>query len=492
MIYKQLVNGKFISSGKVLPIHNPWNGKLVAEVGIADESQVGEALNAASLAKKQFKRTPRFMRSRILSYMLESLRDRKKQIVDTIVAESGKPISLAEVEFSRCISTFETAVYEALQFCGEIYPMDIDPGGSNFSTSKIEYFPKGVILAITPFNFPLNLVAHKIAPAIAVGAPIIVKPSPQSPGSAFILGEIFLEALEKTNQEQSQSSDSHPEGVIPPAALQVLFMDNESAEKTCGDNRISIVSFTGSAKVGWKLQEIGNKKNVLLELGGNASVIVSKSADIPLAVKRSAYGATAYSGQSCISVQRIFIEESIYSEFKSRLIEEFRQIKTGDPLDGETINGPMIDLKSQERVLDWINEAINSGGKLVVGGSKQGKCIMPTILEDVPKHCKVFQEEVFGPVAIIEKTQDFEEAIKKTNESKYGIHAGVFTNDINLANYAFMELEVGGVIINEVPTFRADHMPYGGVKESGIGREGVRYAMKDYCEMKTLVTKFNR
>lgn len=483
-ITKHWIGGSWLSSDNVHQVINPYNGKDLGKYGLASADQIQLAIQEASLAQKPFARSSRFLRSRLLSKMKDLIQERRKEFVDFIISEAGKPFTLADGEVTRCLATFQTASEEANKFVGESYAMDVDLGGRAFATANTEFFPKGVILAITPFNFPLNLVAHKVAPALAVGAPMILKPAPQAPGCSFLLAQIFEEACKAVNSEFGNENDS-----IPLSALQVLFCSNENASLLSKDDRIAIISFTGSPIVGWKLQEIGNKKKVLLELGGNAALILASDGDLRLAASRSAFGANSYAGQSCISVQRIFAVADRYEAFKEELIAEFKKVKSGDPTQKDVIVGPLIDHKAKERILSWIKEAKEAGANVLVGGDSKDSILSPTLLENVPRNTKLFQEEVFGPVAILEKVDNLQDAIDKVNDSKYGLHAGVFTNHIGNIQKCFQELEVGGVIINEVPTFRADHMPYGGVKESGLGREGIRYAMEDFCERKTLVIK---
>ncbi|WCL49467.1 aldehyde dehydrogenase family protein [Leptospira sp. GIMC2001] len=482
--YRNFIDGQWIESKEVHVIKNPWNDEVVSQCAIANEKDIELCLEASKNARVPFSHTSRFLRSKLLSRMVELIQDHKDSIVESIILEAGKPITLADGEFARCINTFKTAIDESTRFTGEIYPMDIDSGGRAFETAKTEFFPKGVILAITPFNFPLNLVAHKIAPAFAVGAPVILKPAPQAPGASFILADIFQKALQSVNNEFGTKEEQ-----IPEAAFQVLFCNNELAEKMVKDSRISIISFTGSASVGWKIQELGIKKKVLLELGGNAGVIVCEDSDWKFAAERIAFGSVSYAGQSCISVQRIYVDAKIYDNFRTQLLLEFKKVKTGDPTKKEILVGPLIDRKASERIVSWIQEAKSLGCNVLLGGTLDDKVLPPTLLENVALDAKISQEEVFGPVAILEKIENLEEGIAKLNNSKYGLHAGIFTNNLNKMNHAFKDLEVGGLIVNEVPTFRADHMPYGGVKESGLGREGVRYAMEDFCERKTLVVK---
>jgi len=485
--YPQLIGGEWKESREKHIVTNPWNGEIVSEFGLASPEEWEEAILKADQIRSQFAKTSRYLRSQLLSKIIEILRVRKDEILSTILSESGKPITLCEAEWTRCLNTFQTAARVTNQFCGELYPMDLDPVGKGFYTAKTEFFPRGIIYAITPFNFPLNLVAHKVAPALAVGAPILLKPAPQAPGAGFLLGEIFLEAMTLTNQMFGSGEDR-----IPASAFQVLFSSNENAGIPVKDPRIAVISFTGSPSVGWKLQELGRKKKVLLELGGNAGVILAQDGDVDLCASRCAFGAVSFSGQSCISVQRIFAVEQMYESFRAKLVQEFEKQGYGDPGKKETVAGPVIDQKSKDRIQYWLDEAKSAGANLLTGGNWSGplgNVLQPTLLEGVPPTCKLSDEEAFAPIAVLEKVSNVSEAISKVNLSRYGLHAGIFTTDIRIIQKAFQELEVGGVIVNEVPTFRADHMPYGGVKESGIGREGVYYAMEDFCERKTLVIR---
>lgn len=465
-------------------ILNPWNGEPVSSLPLCTPQDIEQALAAGAAAVRPFARTSRFLRAELLDAMLQGLHAQKDRLVASICAEAGKPVDLAEGEFARCANTFKVARDEVGRFVGETYAMDLDAGGRAFATATTEFVPRGLIYAITPFNFPLNLVAHKVAPALAVGAPILLKPAPQAPGAAFILLEFFAQAVAAVNTRHGTATDR-----IPEAAYQVIFCDNDLAGIPTRDPRVAIVSFTGSPTVGWSLQKEAARKKLLLELGGNAGVILAGDGDADLCAARCAYGATAYAGQTCISVQRIFAEASLYPAFKQKLIQAFAAIRSGNPSTKGILNGPVINTAARERILDWIQEALDAGATLLCGGTHEGNLIAPTLLENVPDTCKLFAEEVFGPVAILESVPDVPAAIARVNQSKYGLHAGIFTRDIGTVQRAFKELEVGGVLVNEVPTFRADHMPYGGMKESGLGREGVRYAMEDFCERKTLVQK---
>jgi glyceraldehyde-3-phosphate dehydrogenase (NADP+) len=341
------------------------------------------------------------------------------------------------------------------------------------------FTPRGPVLAITPFNFPLNLVAHKVVPALAVGAPVLVKPAPQTPGATRLLAEVF----ESCASDVSDSRES-----IPLAALQTVNAPNEVTGRALRDPRVAVISFTGSAAVGWGLQSVARGKRIVLELGGNAAVIVHGGADLVRAAARVSYGAFAYAGQICISVQNVYVEESVEDAFRGFLLEEVGRIKSGDPRGEGVLVGPLIDAKAADRVEEWIDEAQKSGAGILCGGKRTGNLVLPTVIDKPAEGLQIVREEVFGPVLNLLSYRDIGEAIDAVNRSKYGLQAGVFTDSMRVARRVVEDLEVGGIMINEVPTYRADHMPYGGMKESGIGREGVRYAMEEFSERKTVVS----
>ncbi len=396
-----------------------------------------------------------------------------------MVEEAGKPRTLSEVEVSRAVQTFTVASEEAKRLGGEVVPMDWDAGGRAYSPAVSMLVPRGPVLAISPFNFPLNLVAHKVAPALAVGAPILVKPAPQAPGASSILARIFEESAQAVSDASEQ---------VPLAALQWVQASNEVIARAVQDPRLPVLSFTGSDRVGWSLQQQALRKRVLLELGGNAAVIVHSDADLARAATRCAYGAFAYAGQICISVQRIFVQESVLPKFRGLFLAEVAKVRSGDPADPATLVGPIIDSGQADRILAWIDEAKRAGARVLVGGGRSGNVVAPTVLEDVASDQKLVCEEAFGPVATVSSYRDFSEAVSLVNSSRFGLQAGVFSESAKLIRMASEELEVGGILVNEIPTYRADHMPYGGVKDSGLGREGLRYAMEELCERRTVVS----
>lgn len=436
-------------------------------------SEVETCIHNSVRAFNTFKNSSRGERSLLLRRIAEGIEARRPDLRKALILEAKKPYSISEVEISRAINTFMLAAEEAKRYGGELIPMDTDAGTREYGTAVSQWFPRGPILAITPYNFPLNLVAHKVAPALAVGASIVVKPPPQAPTAAFILEEIFEKAAEGTQ--------------IPKTALQVVQAANETMSKAVADERFSVFSFTGSDSVGWMLKEKAGKKKVVLELGGNAAVIVHSDGDLARAALRSAIGGFAYAGQVCISVQRIFVQNSVLPQFTEIFSEEVKKLKVGDPLFTDTVVGPVIDEKAADKIMNWVEKAKSAGAKLLCGGTRQGALVQPTVLMNVSRDQELFTEEVFGPVVIVNGYEKFEDAVKAVNDSRFGLQAGIFTDSLKLMEYAFRELRTGGVVINDAPTFRADHMPYGGTKDSGEGREGVKYAMEEFSEKKTLI-----
>jgi glyceraldehyde-3-phosphate dehydrogenase (NADP+) len=472
--YRFLAGGKWQQSGHKGEIRNPYNGEVIGILHMATQDHLAEAISAAEKAFLVTRNLPRHRRAEILSSIATQIRQRKEEITKLIVAEAGKPWQYAATEVDRAISTFTIASEETKRLSGEAIPMDWSPAGEGyFAVSK--RFPVGPIAAISPFNFPINLVAHKVAPCIAAGCTMILKPPPQAPLTSLLLGEIIQSAI---------TSAKAPEGMI-----NILPCPVEVAEAMVTDERIKMLSFTGSAKVGWYLKSRAGKKRVLLELGGNAGAVVHDDADLDWAAQRLAVGAFAYAGQVCISVQRIYVQELIYDRFLARFLEAVKGLKVGDPMDPKTVVGPLIDKGSADRVKEWIEEAKGKGAKLLMGGGRKENIIEPTVITNVTPDMKVSCEEVFGPVVTVSPYFDLEEAIEAVNDSAYGLQAGVFTKDIKRIMEAFQKLDVGGVIANDYPTFRADHMPYGGMKDSGLGREGVKYAMEAMTEIKLLVMR---
>jgi acyl-CoA reductase-like NAD-dependent aldehyde dehydrogenase len=462
------VAGRLKETRETSAIRNPYNGEILAEVCLAGEDEIEEAIRAAVTAFAAGRRLPSHKRAAALQRTAEDLTHRHEEFARCLSAESGKPITDARREVGRAISTFTIAAEEAKRIPGEVVPLDISPG-TDRHVGFVRRFPIGPVLGITPFNFPLNLVAHKVAPALAVGNPIVLKPAPQTPLTSLLLGEV-LSGLD-----------------LPQGMFSIVPCTNAVAERMVGDERFAMLSFTGSAPVGWKLKSKAGKKRVVLELGGNAGVIVEPDADLDHAAERCAIGGYGYSGQTCISVQRIYVHESVYKSFLDGLLKRVRTLKAGNPQDESTTLGPLIDEGAAKRVESWIQEAVAGGAKLQLGGKRQGSVVEATVLTDVRSEMKVSSEEAFGPLVNVSPYRTFEEAIAALNDSPYGLQAGVFTRDINKAFKAYEDIEAGAVLINEIPTFRADQMPYGGVKNSGLGREGVRYTIEEMTERKLLV-----
>jgi acyl-CoA reductase-like NAD-dependent aldehyde dehydrogenase len=440
------------------------------------DQEVVSAADADKLAARIAAAFPRtqalhtHLRAKILSGVADGLEKEAEAFAKLICEEVKKPMKDARKEVARAIFTFRWAAEEVKRFSGELLPLDLDPAGEG-RVALTKRFSRGPALLITPFNFPLNLVAHKVAPAIAVGTPFVLKPAPQAPRTALALAKLIRAAG------------------WPAESMAVVNCPVEAAEALVRDERFGVVSFTGSAKVGWYLKSIAGKKHVVLELGGNAGAFIASDADVAWAAARCAWGAYYYSGQVCISVQRILVEAPVYEEFKSLLLANIKELKQGDPAKDETDIGPLIDTKSADRVQSWIEEAVSAGGKVLAGGPRQGDTIAATLVESVPASCKLSCEEAFGPVATLEKVASREEAYEKLASGSYGLQAGLFTNDLKGIMSAWSRIPVGGLIVNDIPAYRSDAMPYGGVKDSGTGREGVRYAMEEFTELRTLVLK---
>ena len=463
-----LVHGQWKSGELSSPVVDPFTGKLVAQVTQATESDVDEAIASTSGAAATMAQLPAHAKYDMLQQVAALLYRRRDEFARAITAEAGKPITDAKREVSRAIQTFTVAAEEARRIPGEVIPLDWTPG-SDHHLGLLRRFPIGPILGITPFNFPLNLVAHKVAPALAGGNPILIKPAPQTPITALLLGEVAMEAG------------------FPPGGLNVVPCDNSLAERMVADPRFKLLSFTGSASVGWMLKAKCGKKKVTLELGGNAGVVIESDADLELAAQRCAAGGFGYAGQTCISVQRVFVHHSIADVFTTKLLMHVARLKLGDPADETTTIGPLIDQAAAQRVESWIGEAVADGARVLLGGKRKGSLVEATVLSNVRPDMKVSCKEVFGPVVTVTTYRQLSEAVALLNLSDYGLQAGIFTQDINKIFYAFRHVEVGAVLANEIPTFRADHMPYGGVKDSGLGREGVRAAIEDMTEPRMLI-----
>jgi glyceraldehyde-3-phosphate dehydrogenase (NADP+) len=464
-----LINNQWIPGAGRLPVRNPFTGREIAEAPLADAGQIREAIAAAHAAFGFTRRQPAHQRATLLRAVAGGIGQRRAEFARVLVEEVGKPIGFAEAEVARAILTFEAAAEEARRPRGELLALDAMPAGeSHFGLSQ--RFPLGVIAGVTPFNFPLNLVAHKVAPCIATGNTMVLKPAPKTPLSALLLAEVLVEAG------------------LPAGQVNVVPCSNADAAVLTGDERVKKISFTGSSSVGWALKAQCGRKRITLELGGNAPVIVHEDAEVAAALGPIAMGAFGQAGQSCISVQRVLAHESRYEEVREGLSAVIREkIHTGDPADRRTVVGPLIDAEALSRSAGLIREALEKGARLVAGGGIHGPCLEATVLEDLPADCALATEEAFAPILTLHRYQTFEEAIALANATRYGLQAGVFTRDITRAMRAFEALEFGGVLINQVPTWRVETMPYGGIKDSGFGREGVRYAMEEMTEPKSLI-----
>ncbi|MBI4854180.1 MAG: aldehyde dehydrogenase family protein [Acidobacteria bacterium] len=466
--YPLLIAGERITSSDTLEIRSPFNNELVGITCYATQNQITDAIASSSNSFEQMRKLPAYRRAEILNNAATELRARQEEVARLITLEAGKPIKAARIEVSRAANTLNLAAEESKRLTGEYLPLDVDAASSGRS-AIVKRFPIGTISAITPFNFPLNLVVHKLAPAMAVGNPIVLKPAPQTPLTAITLGEILLNAG------------------WPREALNVVFCRNEDASALIVDPRVKMLSFTGSATVGWQLKKLAYDKRVVLELGGNAGVVVESDADLDFAVSRSIVGGFGYSGQVCISVQRIYVHEPIYQDFTQKFLNGIKNLKLGDPLDENIDLGPMISEREAARAESWVIEACQNGAKTLCGGKRQGTLFEPTVLANVDSEMKVSSQEVFAPVVTISPYEDFDEALELINNSKFGLQAGIFTRDIKKIFSAYEKLDVGGLIVGDIPTYRAENMPYGGVKESGFGREGIRYSIEEMTELKTLV-----
>jgi acyl-CoA reductase-like NAD-dependent aldehyde dehydrogenase len=465
-----LLCGKEWTDGDALEVRSPWDQGLVGRVTAATRADARQAVNHAAASLRRTRALPHWKRREILEDVAAALIEQKERFAQLIVAEAGKPVRLARIEVDRAVVTFKTAAEEAARLGGESIPLDLTEGNEG-RWGLVQRFPVGPVLAITPFNFPLNLVAHKLAPALAAGCPVILKPAPQTPFTALALGEVILKAG------------------WPVEALAVLPLSNADtawlAEK---EDRIKLVSFTGSAKVGWELKAHCGRKRVLLELGGNAALIVHGDwPDLDQAALRVAHAAFGFAGQSCISLQRVFVERDIFQSFLWKLVDHAANLVAGDPSDEATEVGPLIRLAEAERVEAWVKEAVAGGAKLVAGGERRGSVITPAILTGTKPGMKMRDEELFGPVVAIEPYDDFEQAMADVNHSKYGLQAGLLTRDAGRILTAYRELEVGALIVGDTPSWRNDSMPFGGVKDSGLGREGIRSAIEEMTEPRMLV-----
>lgn len=473
MAEKILVAGEWKDgSGPTIEIRFPYDGRVVGEVFLAQEKDVQASIDAAATAFGKMRKMSSGQRRIFLEHVSSRIAQNKEELAKTICLEAGKPIKQARAEVQRAVETFRIAAQEAERIGGELQPIDfLDSNKNRFYVTRP--FPLGVVAAITPFNFPLNLVAHKVAPAFAAGNCVVHKPSTLTPLTALKLAEIMTES-----------------GLLPRGALSVLVLTGDKAGTLVASAKIKALSFTGSHEVGWALKNRCGKKRIILELGGNAAAVVCKDTPLDSAIPRLITGCFAYAGQICISVQRLLVEAEIYDDFLDAFVKATKRLKTGNPLDPNTTVGPMITQKEADRVISWIEEAEKKGAKILIGGQRAGPIVQPTVLENVPHDCKLWKEELFGPAVAVEKFHSFEHAVELVNESRFGLQAAIFTTNLDRILYFFREVEVGGVIVGDMPTFRADSMPYGGEKDSGLGREGLKYAIAKLTQLRTMVLSF--
>jgi acyl-CoA reductase-like NAD-dependent aldehyde dehydrogenase len=457
---------------RTLTVYHPYDGTEVADVAVPGADQVERAVAAAAGAFRSFAARPAHVRATALNRIAELITERADEVAETITAENGKPLAWADVEVRRAVSTFRFAAEEARRLVGDLQRLDTDAGGEH-RLAVVRRRPRGPVLAIAPFNFPLNLVAHKVAPAIAVGAPVVVKPASATPLTALLLGEILAEAG------------------LPDGAFSVLPMAGDTMRSLVTDPRLPVISFTGSTSVGWSIADAAPRKHVVLELGGNSAAIVcpdwASDTDLDYAAGRIALFGNYQAGQSCIAVQRVIVHRDVAERFVPRLVSAVRGLATGDPHDPEVEVGPLINEDAASRVEKWIGEAVSAGAELLTGGMREGTSIRPAVLRNVPADSSLVRQEVFGPVLVVSVVDSVAEAFDQANATDYGLQAGVFTHDVATAFDAAASIDVGGVVIGDVPSYRADQMPYGGVKDSGTGREGVRSSMLEYTQDQVMV-----
>ncbi|HMG46481.1 MAG TPA: aldehyde dehydrogenase family protein [Allosphingosinicella sp.] len=469
-VYPLYLNNEAKQPNADLEVTDKYTGKVAFRVAQADAETIDAGIAGAVEAAEPMARLPAYARQAVLQHCVDRFRERYDELAYALCVEAGKPIKDSEGEVTRLIDTFRIAAEESVRMTGEVQPLDISPRAKGYQ-GIWKRVPIGPCSFISPFNFPLNLAAHKVAPAIAVGCPFVMKPASRTPLGAIIMGEVLAETD------------------LPKGAFSILPAHREGADLFTEDERLKLLSFTGSPAVGWALKAKAGKKKVVLELGGNAAVIVDKDADLEDALERVIFGAFYQSGQSCIGVQRILIHDDVYDRFRDMLVKKTKSLVAGDPKDRNVFIGPMIDVKEAQRLDYWIQEAIEKGATLLCGGKRDGAMLEATLLEDVDPATKLNVEEAFGPVAFLIRFSDFNDALDIVNDSKFGLQAGIFTRDLFQMFDAWDRLEVGGVIINDVPSYRVDNMPYGGVKDSGLGREGVRFAMEDMTEIRNLVIR---
>lgn len=466
--YKIYQAGSFIETGTPLEVVNPYTAEVFARTWLAGPDELETAIQRGKEAEEEMKELPSHRKYRALMQVSQGIKEKRFSLAESLARQSGKPMKYALGETDRAVQGFLIAAEESKRLPREYIPIDWTPKGEG-REGLVRHFPRGLTAGISPFNFPMNLAVHKIAPALAAGNPIILKPARSTPLSVLELAKI----IDQTD--------------LPRGALSVLPMDRQAGNQLVTDERIRMLSFTGSPEVGWKMKQRAGKKKVALELGGNAGVIVSSSAEVEDAVNKSVFGGFAYSGQVCIHAQRIYVHKDIYDGFSQRFVEQVEKLRKGDPLKEDTDISVLIDQHEANRVEEWVNQAVEQGARILTGGQKTGGYYEPTVLTNTRRDMKVCAQEIFGPVVTLEPFDDFGEAVEEVNNSDYGLQAGVFTNNIKEMNMAYEKLEVGGVIINHVPTFRVDQMPYGGMKDSGFGREGISYSIREMTEPKLLV-----
>jgi len=469
--YPYWLGGRPAAPNASLEVRDKYSGQVATRVAMADPAAIDAAIGAAVAAAEPMRRLAAYERQAVLQHCARRFQERFEELATSLCIEAGKPIRDSRGEVTRLIDTFRIAAEEAPRLHGEVQPMDVSPRARAY-TGMWRRMPVGPCSFISPFNFPLNLAAHKMAPAIAAGCPFVLKPASLTPVGALVIGEVLAETD------------------LPPGAFSILPCRRDGADLFTTDERLALLSFTGSPEVGWALKARAGRKKVVLELGGNAAVVVDETGnDLADVVERIVFGAFYQSGQSCIGVQRILAHESVYDELRERLVAATRALVMGDPKDERTFIGPMIAEEEAIRLHGWIESAVARGARLLCGGRRDGALLEATLLEDVPAREALVCKEAFGPVAVLSRFRDFDAALAQVNDSVYGLQAGVFTRDLYRAQRAWDVLEVGGVVIGDVPSFRADHMPYGGVKESGLGREGVRFAMEEMTEIRLLLIR---
>ena len=468
--YPYYLNNKAQQPNTDLEVTDKYTGEVATRVALADADAIEKGITGTVEAAGPMAKMPAYQRQAILNHCVTRFTERSEELAMALCIEAGKPINDSRGEVSRLIDTFRVAAEESVRMNGEVQNLEISERARGYR-GMWKRVPIGPCSFVSPFNFPLNLAAHKVAPALAAGCPFVLKPASRTPIGAIIIGETLAETD------------------LPDGAFSILPCSRDGADLFTTDERLKLLSFTGSPGVGWDLKARAGKKKVVLELGGNAAVIVDHDTDLEDAIERIVFGAFYQSGQSCVGVQRIIIHEKIYDDFKARLLKATEKLKSGDPKKESTFIGPMIAEKEAKRLEDWIKSATEAGGKLLCGGGREGAILQATLLENVPRDQKICVEEAFGPVAVLSTFSDFDKALEEVNDSPFGLQAGIFTRDLYKAQQAWDTLEVGGVIIGDVSSFRVDNMPYGGVKDSGLGREGIRFAIEDMTEIRNLVIR---